>query len=127
MGTREIIIARVGPAGAAAAITARQEGSHVQLIERAKASRHKVCGEFISSGAREFMDAFHLWNAFASLGPCPPPTMRATPWEAHEAVDVSRVCMGIEPAAIGPTAPRQGCFGGPWYAAAKHRSQFVTG
>lgn len=71
MGTHEIIIAGGGPAGAAAAIAARQEGSRVQLIERAKAPRHKVCGEFFSPGIRTFMEAFHLWNEFAALGPCP--------------------------------------------------------
>jgi len=71
MGRHEILIAGGGPAGAAAAITARQEGSPVRLIERAKTSRHKVCGEFISPGTREFMEAFHLWDEFASLGPCP--------------------------------------------------------
>ena len=71
MGSREIIIAGGGPAGTAAGITARQQGSEVQLIEKTRSSRHKVCGEFISSGAREFMEAFHLWNEFAALGPCP--------------------------------------------------------
>ena len=70
MGSPRILIAGGGPAGSAAAITARQEGSPVRLVERTKTPRHKVCGEFISAGARELMEAFHLWNDFSSLGPC---------------------------------------------------------
>lgn len=71
MGNPEILVAGGGPAGSAAAISARQEGSPVRLIERTKTSRHKVCGEFISAGTRELMEVFHLWNEFSSLGPCP--------------------------------------------------------
>ena len=71
MGNHEILIAGGGPAGAAAAISALQEGSSVQLLERAKTPRHKVCGEFLSPGIREFMEVFHLQNEFAALGPCP--------------------------------------------------------
>lgn len=68
---REVLIAGGGPAAAAAAITARQEGSQVAVIERGKSGRHKVCGEFISPGAHQAMEALGVWHEFASLGPCP--------------------------------------------------------
>ena len=71
MGREGILIAGGGLAGAAAAIAARLEGSPVRLIERAKTSRHKVCGEFISPETRQVMEALHLWDEFASLTPCP--------------------------------------------------------
>ena len=68
---RQILIAGGGPAGAAAAITARQEGSSVAVVERAASPRHKVCGEFLSPGAREALEALGAWDDFVSLGPCP--------------------------------------------------------
>ena len=37
-----------GPAGSAAAITASLEGAAVDLFEKSKFPRHKVCGEFVS-------------------------------------------------------------------------------
>src|SRR5438105_13859882 len=66
---REILIAGGGPAGAAAAVSARLEGSPVRLLDRARAPRHKVCGEFISPGAAECLHALHLWDDFAALSP----------------------------------------------------------
>ncbi len=47
-----------GPAGSAAAITARLAGRPVELIERAKFPRHKVCGEFLSPEARPLLEQF---------------------------------------------------------------------
>jgi len=66
----EILIAGGGPAGAAAAIAGRLEGSRVRLIERATAFRHKVCGEFISPDAEELLEALDVWHDFGALGPC---------------------------------------------------------
>lgn len=66
----EILIAGGGPAGAAAAIAARLEGSSVQLIDRATAFRHKVCGEFISPDAQELLEALQVWHDFGMQGPC---------------------------------------------------------
>jgi flavin-dependent dehydrogenase len=64
-----ITIAGGGPAGAAAAIAASYEGAPVRVIERSTGPRHRVCGEFMSPGIREFMEAFGLWNEFAALEP----------------------------------------------------------
>src|SRR5712692_3948258 len=67
---KEILIAGAGPAGAAAAIAGRLEGSSVRLMDRAKTFRHKVCGEFISPDATEILEALQVWHDFRALGPC---------------------------------------------------------
>jgi flavin-dependent dehydrogenase len=66
----EILIAGGGPAGAAAAIASRMEGSPVRLIDRAATFRHKVCGEFISPEASQLLETLHTWRDFGALGPC---------------------------------------------------------
>lgn len=66
---QQVLVAGGGPAGAAAAISARMEGSSVRLFERATTARHKVCGEFISPGARGCLDALGVWAEFSALGP----------------------------------------------------------
>lgn len=65
----EILIAGGGPAGAAAAIAGRLEGSAVRLIERATAFRHKVCGEFISPDGEELLETLQVWHDFGALAP----------------------------------------------------------
>ncbi len=67
----EILIAGGGPAGAAAAIAARREGSTVRLIDRATTFRHKVCGEFISPDASELLETLQVWHDIGALGPRP--------------------------------------------------------
>jgi flavin-dependent dehydrogenase len=69
MPMKQILIAGGGPAGAAAAISGRLEGSPVRLIERATTARHKVCGEFISPGACEILEALHAGDEFRALAP----------------------------------------------------------
>ena len=65
----EILIAGAGPAGAAAALSARWEGATVRLVDPAKTARHKVCGEFLSPGVHEILEALGVWDQFTSLGP----------------------------------------------------------
>jgi flavin-dependent dehydrogenase len=67
---QEIFIAGGGPAGAAAAIAGRIEGSSVRLVDRAATCRHKVCGEFISPEAAEILEELQVWDDFGVLGPC---------------------------------------------------------
>src|SRR3954447_22004525 len=43
-----ILVVGGGPAGAAAAIAAACEGATVRLMERSRAPKQKVCGEFLS-------------------------------------------------------------------------------
>jgi len=66
----EILIAGGGPAGAAAAIAGRLEGSPVRLVDRAATLRHKVCGEFISPDASEILEALEVRHDFDALRPC---------------------------------------------------------
>jgi flavin-dependent dehydrogenase len=47
--TYDLMVIGGGPAGSAAAITARNAGARVLLLERARLPRHKVCGEFVSA------------------------------------------------------------------------------
>ncbi len=65
----DVLIAGGGPSGAAAAISGRLEGASVRVVERAKSSRHKVCGEFISPGAQEVLHDLDVWNEFLAMGP----------------------------------------------------------
>ncbi len=58
-----------GPAGSAAALSARSQGAAVRLFEKSTFPRHKVCGEFISPGAREVLEDLGVWNAFEECGP----------------------------------------------------------
>ncbi|MBZ5577723.1 MAG: hypothetical protein LAP40_14275 [Acidobacteriia bacterium] len=67
---QEILIAGAGPAGTAAAISGLLEGTAVQLIDRARTPRHKVCGEFLSPGARHILEGLQVWDEFAALRPC---------------------------------------------------------
>jgi flavin-dependent dehydrogenase len=58
-----------GPAGASAAIAARLNGSPVQIVEKSRFPRHKVCGEFLSPEIAKELDGLGLWDAFAAAGP----------------------------------------------------------
>ncbi len=65
----EVLILGGGVAGCAAAIGLARKGQRVTLIEREPTSRHKVCGEFLSSEALEDLHALGL--DVASLGAVP--------------------------------------------------------
>jgi flavin-dependent dehydrogenase len=64
-------IVGAGPAGAAAAIAALQEPVQVQveIIDRSRTARHKVCGEFISPEASSVLEQLGVWEQFLKLGP----------------------------------------------------------
>jgi flavin-dependent dehydrogenase len=51
----DLAIVGGGPAGSAAAITARRAGAKVLLVDRSRFPRQKVCGEFVSSEALELL------------------------------------------------------------------------
>src|SRR5947209_3052939 len=50
-----------GPAGSAAAIAACRDGADVGLLEKSRAPRHKICGEFISAEACRILDKLGAW------------------------------------------------------------------
>jgi flavin-dependent dehydrogenase len=58
-----------GPAGSSAAIAALLHGGQVDLIEKSKFPRHKVCGEFLSPEIAPILDRLGVWNEFQSRGP----------------------------------------------------------
>ena len=58
-----------GPAGAAAAIAARQFGAEVRIIERSRKARHKVCGEFISPEACALLQKLGAYDDLLGLNP----------------------------------------------------------
>jgi flavin-dependent dehydrogenase len=65
----EVLVLGGGVAGCAAAIALARKGRSVRMIEREMASRHKVCGEFLSGEALE--DLHVLGIDVASLGAVP--------------------------------------------------------
>jgi menaquinone-9 beta-reductase len=59
-------------AGAAAAIAAMQSGARaVCVYEKSSFPRHKVCGEFLSSGVQQVFEELGLWQDFQGLKPAP--------------------------------------------------------
>ena len=58
-----------GPAGATAAIAARRYGAPVELFEKGKFPRHKVCGEFLSPDAALIFRELAILPAFLELQP----------------------------------------------------------
>ncbi len=53
-----------GPAGSAAAIAALQAGAGVEIFERSRLPRHKVCGEFLTPEIAAALDALDAWSEF---------------------------------------------------------------
>jgi flavin-dependent dehydrogenase len=58
-----------GPAGASAAISALQNGASVQITEKSRFPRHKVCGEFFSPEIAGDLDRLGVWDRFLGAGP----------------------------------------------------------
>lgn len=58
-----------GPAGSAAAIAALQDSAGVRIADRARETRHKVCGEFISPEACGTLEQLGAWSGFLNAGP----------------------------------------------------------
>jgi menaquinone-9 beta-reductase len=58
-----------GPAGLSAAISARQHGAQVSVIERSSLLRHKVCGEFLSPEIAPLLGRLGVLDDFMALQP----------------------------------------------------------
>jgi flavin-dependent dehydrogenase len=58
-----------GPAGSAAALAAVREGAQVEIIERSRYPRHKVCGEFLSPEAAPVLDRLGVLDPLMQLEP----------------------------------------------------------
>jgi flavin-dependent dehydrogenase len=58
-----------GPAGSTAALAASLLGSTVQLVEKSKLPRHKVCGEFLSPEIIPVLDRLGVLDSFLDRKP----------------------------------------------------------
>lgn len=58
-----------GPAGSAAAIATLQDSAGVRIADRARETRHKVCGEFIAPEASAILEQLGVWSGFLDAGP----------------------------------------------------------
>jgi flavin-dependent dehydrogenase len=66
---KSVRILGAGPAGSIAAVAALAEGARVELTERSRYPRHKVCGEFISPEIVPVLERLGLMDGFAGLQP----------------------------------------------------------
>ena len=66
---RRIRVVGGGPAGASAAIAARQECAEVHLFEKSRFPRHKVCGEFLSPEIAEVLGRLGVWGSIQAERP----------------------------------------------------------
>ncbi len=64
-----IQIIGAGPAGSSAAIAALLHGAQVDLIEKSKFPRHKVCGEFLSPEIVPILQRLGVWTSFEQRSP----------------------------------------------------------
>ena len=62
-------IVGAGPAGSAAALAALDEGRSVELREKSRFPRHKVCGEFLSPEVAGVLDRLGVAREFAAAHP----------------------------------------------------------
>lgn len=58
-----------GPAGSAAALAALKMGEDVEMVERSRFPRHKVCGEFLSPEIEPVLHSLGVWDGFLALRP----------------------------------------------------------
>ena len=58
-----------GPAGSAAAFAARRHGAGVNLVEKSRLPRHKVCGEFLSPEIVPLLEDLCVSGRFADAAP----------------------------------------------------------
>ena len=64
-----ITVIGAGPAGSAAAISAALEGASVDLRERSRFPRHKVCGEFVSPEILPLLSKLGVERSFLDAAP----------------------------------------------------------
>lgn len=67
--TRQVGILGGGPAGSAAALAALKEGAAVEIVEKSRFPRHKVCGEFLSAQVAEVLERLGVLSRFLEAGP----------------------------------------------------------
>src|SRR5512138_3825836 len=66
---RRVEIVGAGPAGASAAIAARNHGAAVELYDHSRFPRHKVCGEFLSPEILPLLENLNASTQFQAEAP----------------------------------------------------------
>ena len=66
---RKITVLGAGPAGSMAALAALKQGSAVDVFEKSRFPRHKVCGEFLSPGIVSLLDVVGVLSRFDAARP----------------------------------------------------------
>jgi menaquinone-9 beta-reductase len=67
--SNRLTVIGAGPAGASAAIAASIEGAAVDLYDKSKFPRHKVCGEFVSPEILPLLETLGAADAFLRCNP----------------------------------------------------------
>ncbi|MEV1332784.1 geranylgeranyl reductase family protein [Micromonospora costi] len=67
----DVAVVGAGPAGAAAALTARRAGARVLLLDRSDFPRDKACGDGIAAHALDVLDELGVPDAVAGYPPLP--------------------------------------------------------
>lgn len=63
----DVLVVGAGPAGSTAALRLAQRGLRVALVEKAAFPRRKVCGEFISAGTWNLLEAMDIGSDLAKV------------------------------------------------------------
>jgi flavin-dependent dehydrogenase len=101
-----------GPAGTTAAIAARREGATVQLFEKARFPRHKVCGEFLSPDAALIFEKLGLLPAFLDLKPLAVRTANVVIGRSAKRWTLREPAFGISRFALDAFLAEQACAAG---------------
>ena len=78
------------------------------FIERSRAAKHKVCGEFLPSEACRVLEGLGVWREFLSANPARIRRCVLRFGSRRKAVDPERAWLQPQPFRIGPPARRQG-------------------
>lgn len=65
----DVVVVGGGPAGCAAGMRLARRGYRVRLLEKAILPRDKPCGEYLSPGAVQALQALGVWDAVAAAQP----------------------------------------------------------
>src|SRR5579884_4011886 len=95
MATKRIRVLGGGPAGSAAAISALNHGAVVELVERSKLPRHKVCGEFLSPGAVQVLRTLGVWDEVAAVPPAPITSMELAIGNCRKSCPLAEPAFGL--------------------------------
>lgn len=115
-----------GPAGASAAIAARQQGAEVQILERSHFPRHKVCGEFLSPGIEPALERLGLAASFRDLMPAIIRRMRISVGGTEKTDHLSETAFGLSRYALDEFLWKAALASGASHAQSGSQAQVIT-